>query len=185
MVTKLDKTAKNVVQLLKAAGKTAASAESCTGGLLSGAITSAPGASDVFGFGVCTYANEAKEKLLGVKAETLEKYGAVSEQTAIEMAAGVRMLSGADFGISTTGVAGPGGGTPDKPVGTVWIGISTAERTFALKNVFDGSPFPGFPDKRSAIRMEAVMTALVLLALEISDDADPLGINKLDDDTKE
>ncbi len=168
MVTKLDKAARNVVQLLKAAGKTAATAESCTGGLLSGAITSVPGSSEAFGFGVCTYANEAKEKLLGVKPETLAAYGAVSEQTAVEMAAGIRKLSGADYGVSTTGIAGPGGGTSEKPVGTVWIGLSCESRTFAVRNVFDGSRVPELDEQRAAIRLEAVLTALAMLERELS-----------------
>lgn len=106
--------------------KRVATAESCTGGLVSGAITSVSGASGVFDCGVCTYANHIKHKLVGVREETLSTYGAVSEKTAAEMARGVRLLSGADIGISTTGIAGPLGGTPYKPVGLVYIGVSTA-----------------------------------------------------------
>ncbi len=168
MVTKLDKTAENVVQLLVNKKSTIATAESCTGGLISGAITSVSGSSGVFGFGVCTYANEAKMKLLGVKSETLETVGAVSEETAMQMAEGVRRLSGSDYGISTTGIAGPDGGTPEKPVGTVWIGFSSAEKTYAKKYVFDGSIFPEQPDKRSSIRCEAVYTALSIVINEIN-----------------
>lgn len=167
MVTKLDKKAQNVVQYLKAKKRTAATAESCTGGLLSGAVTAVSGASEVFGYGVCTYANEAKIGLLSVKPETLAAYGAVSEQTAKEMAAGIRALSGADYGVSTTGIAGPGGGTPDKPVGTVWIGISSEARTFAVCHVFSGEAFPEETDRRAAIRKEAVLTALTLLEEEL------------------
>ncbi len=110
---------------LRERGMTLACAESCTGGLIAKRITDISGCSDVFLGGCVTYANEAKEKLLGVKHETLEKYGAVSEQTAREMARGVRLALGADVGIATTGIAGPGGGTPDKPVGTVYIAVST------------------------------------------------------------
>lgn len=167
MVTKLDKKAQNVVQCLKAAGRTAATAESCTGGLLSGAITAVPGSSEVFGYGACTYANEAKSRLLSVKPGTLAAFGAVSEETAKEMAAGIRALSGADFGVSTTGIAGPGGGTDEKPVGTVWIGISSEKRTFAVRNVFTGKDFPEETDRRAAIRKEAVLAALTLLEREI------------------
>lgn len=167
MVTKLDKIAKNVVQLLQNANSVLATAESCTGGLISGAITSVSGSSDVFGFGVCSYANEAKMKLLGVRAETLEAHGAVSEETAMEMAAGVRKLSGSDFGIATTGIAGPTGGTPEKPVGTVWIGFSSEKKTFALRYVFDGKMFPEETDTRQAIRLEAVYTALSIVKKEI------------------
>lgn len=167
MVTKLDKIAENVVQLLVSKNSALASAESCTGGLISAEITSVSGASGVFGFGVCTYANEAKMKLLGVKAETLGSVGAVSEETAMEMAEGVRKLSGSDYGVSTTGIAGPTGGTPDKPVGTVCIGISTAERTYAKRFVFDGEAFKEYGDKRTAIRYEAVYTALDMVKKEI------------------
>ena len=167
MVTKLDKTAENVVQLLESINSAAATAESCTGGLLSGALTSVSGASGVFGFGVCTYANEAKMKLLGVKEKTLADFGAVSIETAVEMAEGVRKLSGADYGVSTTGIAGPTGGTADKPVGTVCIGISSEKGAYAKRFVFDGEMFRGIGDKRTAIRLEAVYTALDLLKKEI------------------
>lgn len=167
MVTKLDKITENVVQLLEGVNSTVATAESCTGGLLSGTIVSVSGASSVFGYGVCTYANEAKMKLISVKGETLEKYGAVSVQTAEEMAEGIRLLSGSDYGVSTTGIAGPSGGTPDKPVGTVCIGISTENETYARRFVFDGEMFRETGDKRTAIRLEAVYTALSMLKKEI------------------
>lgn len=114
-----------VVSFLRERGLTLACAESCTGGLISKRITDISGASEVF-LGTCvTYTNEVKQKLLGVSAQTLEKHGAVSEQTAVEMARGVRERLGADIGVSVTGIAGPGGGTPEKPVGTVFVGIST------------------------------------------------------------
>lgn len=167
MVTNLDKITENVVQLLEGVNSTVATAESCTGGLLSGTIVSVSGASSVFGYGVCTYANEAKMKLLSVKEETLDKYGAVSTETAREMAEGIRRLSKADYGISTTGIAGPSGGTPDKPVGTVCIGISSEKGTYAQRFVFDGEMFREAGDKRTAIRLEAVYTALTLLKREI------------------
>lgn len=102
-----------------------ASAESCTGGLISKRITDVSGASTIFGYGLCTYANEAKIKLLGVSEETLAKYGAVSKQTASEMAHGLLTLSGADVTICTTGMASPGGGPTDKPVGMVFVGIGS------------------------------------------------------------
>ncbi len=168
MVTKLDKMAENVVQLLMNKNFTLATAESCTGGLISGAITSVSGSSTVFGFGVCTYANEAKMKLLGVKSETLETVGAVSEATAMQMAEGVRLLSGADFGVSTTGIAGPDGGTPEKPVGTVWIGFSSVDKTYAVKYLFTGESFPEERDKRQAIRLEAVYNAISTVIKEIN-----------------
>ena len=102
-----------------------ATAESCTGGMISAAITSVSGASGVFDCGVCTYANHIKTKLVNVKDETLATYGAVSDKTAAEMARGVRLLAGADIGVSTTGIAGPLGGSQYKPVGLVYVGIST------------------------------------------------------------
>ena len=116
-----------LVMKLRERGMTLATAESCTGGLIAKRVTDLAGCSDVFLGGCVTYANEAKEKLIGVSHETLEKYGAVSEQTAREMAKGVRLALGADVGIATTGIAGPGGGTPEKPVGTVYVAVSTAE----------------------------------------------------------
>ena len=114
-----------LVRELTEQGKTVAFAESCTGGLISKRLTDVPGASAVFGYGFCTYANQAKMKLLGVKAETLDAYGAVSPQTAEEMAAGAKHVSGADIAISVTGIAGPGGGTEEKPVGLVYMGVAS------------------------------------------------------------
>ena len=106
---------------------TIAVAESCTGGLISHLLTNVPGSSDYFLFSGVTYSNKAKIKVLGVSGATLKKYGAVHEETAKEMADGVRRLAGATYGISTSGIAGPGGGTNEKPVGTVCIGIATAD----------------------------------------------------------
>ena len=122
-----------VVTSLCKRGLTLACAESCTGGLVAKRITDVEGSSAIFVGGCVTYANEAKMKLLGVKSTTLESFGAVSEQTALEMARGVRSSLGSDIGISTTGIAGPGGGTPEKPVGTVYVGISTANGDFVKK----------------------------------------------------
>lgn len=118
---------------LRAEGKTLAAAESCTGGFIAKRITDISGASDVFVGSAVTYANEAKMKLLGVKKETLDRVGAVSEEVAREMAEGIRLALGADVGISTTGIAGPTGGTPEKPVGTVYIAISTERGTRAKR----------------------------------------------------
>jgi nicotinamide-nucleotide amidase len=116
-----------VVMALHEKKLTLSAAESCTGGLIAKRITDISGCSDVFFGGCVTYTNDVKRRLIGVKAETLERYGAVSEQTAREMARGVRIATGSDIGISTTGVAGPTGGTAETPVGTVFIGISTSE----------------------------------------------------------
>lgn len=112
-------------------GKTLATAESCTGGTIASRLTALAGASAYFRGGVVAYSNEVKECALGVKHETLTAHGAVSEETVREMAEGVRQRLGADYAIATTGIAGPGGGTPEKPVGTVWVAVSTPERTVA------------------------------------------------------
>lgn len=114
-----------VVDGLRQKGLTVALAESCTGGQIARRITDIPGASDVFGCGLVTYSNDMKVKLLGVSPETLEKYGAVSHQTAVEMARGARRVGQADIGVGVTGIAGPGGGTKDKPVGLFFVAIST------------------------------------------------------------
>ena len=113
-------------------------AESCTGGLGAATIVNVSGASEVFQAGFVTYANEAKEKELGVKSETLQTYGAVSEKTAKEMAIGCAAHAKAQVGISTTGIAGPGGGTAEKPVGLVYIGCAVRSNVYVEKNVFSG-----------------------------------------------
>ncbi len=114
-------------RLLKERGLSLATAESCTGGLLSHRITNVPGSSNYFVGGVVAYSNEVKEKLLGVSAETLRTKGAVSRETAIQMARGVRKLLGADIGVGITGIAGPGGATPTKPVGLVYVAVSAPD----------------------------------------------------------
>lgn len=120
-----------VVQELARRHETVATAESCTGGLLAKRITDIPGASAVFGTGLVTYENAAKTRLLGVPEDLLARVGAVSEEVARAMAEGVRKGSGATYGIGITGVAGPDGGTPEKPVGLVWIALATPQATFA------------------------------------------------------
>ncbi len=144
-----------VCELLRERKLKLATAESCTGGLIAEKITSVPGASECFDCGVVTYSNEQKQKLLGVSADTLEKFGAVSEETALQMCKGVRTLADADFGISVTGIAGPGGGTPDKPVGTVWIGICGKDVHKAEKFLFSGD--------RKQVRESTAVTALKIL----------------------
>lgn len=133
----IDTLEETVVRELIRQGKTLATAESCTGGLLAKRLTDVPGSSAAFEMGCVTYANRVKEMLLGVPHETLETYGAVSEQTARAMAEGVLRKSGADLGIGITGIAGPDGGTPEKPVGTVYIALSDGNRTWVAKK----SPF--------------------------------------------
>lgn len=112
-----------VAELLVGNKLTISTAESCTGGMVAARLINYPGISEVFMEGAVTYSNDAKMKRLGVKRETLDKYGAVSHETAEEMARGIAKTSGTDIGVSTTGIAGPGGGTPDKPVGLVYIGM--------------------------------------------------------------
>jgi nicotinamide-nucleotide amidase len=119
-----------VAQLLKNLNRTISVAESCTGGLVSHKLTNVPGSSAYFNRGVVAYHNTAKTDILGVGADILKKYGAVSAETAVAMAEGVRHSSGSDIGISTTGIAGPGGATPEKPVGLVYLGYSENDRSF-------------------------------------------------------
>jgi nicotinamide-nucleotide amidase len=128
--------AETVGKLLGETSQTISAAESCTGGLIASKITDVAGSSDYFLEGVITYSNSSKNKLLGVKNSTLRKYGAVSNQTAVEMAKGIRRVSGSDIGISTTGIAGPSGGTKSKPVGLVWIGYSDKNISFAKDFIF-------------------------------------------------
>ena len=122
-----------LVHLLTKRKQTLALAESCTGGCIAHRLTNIPGASAVFLAGLVTYSNEAKQKFLGVRAETLDTHGAVSEATVREMVEGARARTGADYALAVTGIAGPDGGTPEKPVGTVWIGLATAKETQAEK----------------------------------------------------
>lgn len=115
-----------------------ATAESCTGGLIADRITNVPGSSLYFRGGIVAYAYEAKVALLGVSWDTLRTHGAVSKETVIEMARGVRVAMGADLAISVSGIAGPGGGLPGKPVGTTWIGLSATEGDWARRFVWEG-----------------------------------------------
>jgi len=114
-------------QLLRARGLKLATAESCTGGLIADKITDVPGSSDYFLGGFVSYAYEAKVAALGVSWDTLHKFGAVSRETVLEMARGARRALGADLAISVSGIAGPGGGLPEKPVGATWIGLVTPD----------------------------------------------------------
>lgn len=144
--------AEAVVKRLISSQKTIALAESCTGGYLAQSITSVPGASDIFKEGFITYSNEAKQKYLNVSAKTLEIYGAVSEETARAMAEGLREASGADIAISITGIAGPGGGSAEKPIGLVYVGICTKLGTNVKKLNLTGN--------REHIRYLTVLHAL-------------------------
>ncbi|RKZ24327.1 hypothetical protein DRQ16_00245 [bacterium] len=157
-----DETLEKVVgRMLKEGGFTLACAESCTGGLLMDLITNVPGSSEYFMGGIVSYSNESKIRELGVRRESLEKHGAVSEAVAKEMAQGVRELYGTDFGLSTTGIAGPTGGTGEKPVGLVWMGISARDGTRAQRRVFKG--------KRRDVKEKAVYFVLNMLRKYILD----------------
>jgi nicotinamide-nucleotide amidase len=153
-----------VLALCRARGWTLATAESSTGGLVAGRLTSVPGSSDVVVGGIVAYANAVKEAELGVPAQVLAEHGAVSEETAAAMAAGVRARLGADVGVSVTGIAGPGGGTPEKPVGLVHLHAETPEASRGLAFTF--------PADRESIRARAVVAALHLVRRLLSHDRD-------------
>jgi nicotinamide-nucleotide amidase len=127
---------KTIGEMLLERNLTLSVAESCTGGLLSSMVTDVSGSSKYFMGGICSYSNNSKLYILNVRKETLERYGAVSKETALEMAINVRKIFSVDFGISITGTAGPTGGTDEKPVGLVWVGLSDGSRTFAKKYMF-------------------------------------------------
>jgi nicotinamide-nucleotide amidase len=153
-----DQTLEQVLgQLLAQRKKTIATAESCTGGLIGARLTNVPGSSTYFERGVVTYSNQSKVELLQVPAGIIEQYGAVSEQVAILMAQGVRKLAGTDYGLSVTGIAGPGGGTPQKPVGLVYVGF--AHETDALAQKFM------FGEDRKTNRERAAQAALNVVRL--------------------
>ena len=145
-----------IVQLLTDRGEWLSTAESCTGGTIASRITDVSGSSRVFGHGWVTYANEAKQQHLGVPAELIETHGAVSEEVARAMAEGALQRSGADHAISVTGIAGPTGGTPEKPVGTVWIGLASKNaETWAVKKFS-----PGARDRFKLLTSQAALEML-------------------------
>ena len=145
----------SVVNLLEKNELTISTAESCTGGLLAGRLINVPGVSDVYKEGFITYTNKAKRKTLGVNKSTLKKYGAVSEQTAKEMAVGAALAADTDISISVTGIAGPDGGTNEKPVGLVYIGV-------CIKDIVHVEEFR-FSGDRANVREQTVISALGLL----------------------
>ena len=150
----IDTVADGLVAELTAAGKTVATAESCTGGWVAKALTDINGSSQCFGYGVVSYSNDAKESMLDVNPETLFQHGAVSEAVVSEMAAGVLARSGADLSVAVSGIAGPDGGTHDKPVGTVWLawgGGSDPEISTKVHH---------FSGDRCAVRSQTVIVAL-------------------------
>lgn len=143
-----------LVELLYEKKMTISTAESCTGGLIAGAVINVPGASAVYNEGFITYSNAAKEKYLGVKKETLEKYGAVSKETVVEMAQGCASAAKADVALVSSGIAGPEGGTKEKPVGLVYIGCYVRGNIRTVKNVFSGT--------RQEVRKQTVEAAIKL-----------------------
>ena len=145
----------NIVELLISKNLKISTAESCTGGMVAEQITSFSGASNCFDMGVITYSSESKMQLLSVKKETLDEFGAVSEETAREMCYNVRSLANANIGISVTGIAGPSGGTLDKPVGLVYVGVSGEFGTQVKKLNLNGS--------REDIRKQTVNTVLQIV----------------------
>lgn len=157
----LETLAETVLAEARKKGLKLAASESCTGGLIAACLTEIAGSSDVFDRGFVTYSNNAKKDHLGVAEKTLAETGAVSEETAHEMAVGTLRASLADIAVSVTGIAGPGGGSADKPVGLVYIGISLRKsgETHTIKNIFKGD--------RSAIRLQTVEIALAAVLEEI------------------
>lgn len=152
----LDELASRVIEIFREKGLSLALAESCTGGMVAETITNVAGASDIFYGSAVTYVNSAKEHILGVAHETLEKHGAVSSECAEEMACGARRVYGADVAMSVTGIAGPGGGSEAKPVGTVWFGLATKDGAETFRRRFDGD--------RAAVRRQTVEEVLRRLA---------------------
>ncbi len=151
--------AEKAVKLLAEKGKKVSTAESCTGGMISAALTSVSGSSAVIELGVCSYSNRIKHEVLGVSSETLEKFSEYSAQCAEEMALGAARVSGADYAVSTTGVAGPTGGTEEHPVGEVFIGAAASSGASAERFVFGGC--------REEVRAKACRKALELLIKQI------------------
>lgn len=151
---------RQIVEVCTERGLKVATAESCTGGMISAAITSVPGSSAVIELGVCSYSNRIKQELLKVSEQTLDKETEYSVDCAEEMADGVLKLSGADFAVSTSGIAGPSGDTEDDPVGTVYIGVCSEERSISERFVF---PDMGRDNIRAAATEKALSMLLKLI----------------------
>ena len=161
---KIRELAERLVVLCTKQGLTLGMADSCTGGLVAAAITDVPGSSAVFRGGIVSYANEIKENVLGVSSATLAAVGAVSEQTAAEMTNGARHVLSCDFSVATTGIAGPGGGTAEKPVGLVYLAVSSAKNGLLTcsRKLFEGN--------RAEVRIQTVYTALEMLYHAVESD---------------
>lgn len=152
-----------VVLAANEAGVTIGTAESCTGGLISGALTSVPGSSASVMGGVVSYACSVKVAILGVGQDVLDSVGAVSRECALQMSSGARRALGADVCVAVTGIAGPGGAVPGKPVGTVWFSVATPARSVAVRHLFSGN--------RDEVRAKTVQTALELLCAGVVETA--------------
>jgi nicotinamide-nucleotide amidase len=166
-----------VGEALREAGATVAVAESCTGGLVGSLLTDVPGSSDYFDRSLVTYSYDAKLTTLAVSRESLDTHGAVSEPVAREMAAGVRDVAGTTWGLATTGIAGPGGGTPEKPVGTVIVGVARAADwgtgdsfTRVVRHEFDGT--------RTQVKERIARTALSELESAVAGDGRDHGVGE-------
>ncbi len=145
-----------LVSELVEAGKTLACAESCTGGWIAKALTDIAGSSSCFGYGIVSYSDDAKQSLLGVRSATLQEHGAVSKAVVLEMVQGVLSLSGADLAVAVTGIAGPGGGSEKKPVGTIWFAWSSRDE----ESVIQQASMERLEGSRDAIRARTVILAL-------------------------
>ena len=152
---KIHETVKEIIDILKERRQSVTFAESCTGGGVAATFTAVPGASAVFNGSVVTYANEIKHRWLGVSEEVLERYGAVSEACVSQMLEGVKELAHADYALAISGIAGPDGGTPQKPVGTVYIGLLTPNTKEVRRHLFSGD--------REAIQRQSITHALTWL----------------------
>ncbi|HHE6469421.1 TPA: nicotinamide-nucleotide amidase [Providencia rettgeri] len=150
---------------LKEQGKTVTTAESCTGGWVAKVLTDISGSSDYFQRGFVTYSNEAKHQMIGVKSESLQRYGAVSQQVVTEMAEGALQEACADFAVSVSGIAGPGGGSIEKPVGTVWFGFAQKQ---ADKTVFVTTQHRVFQGNRNEVRFQSTVYILETLLKQLN-----------------
>ncbi len=155
----ISKQAASVIEICTARGVKIATAESCTGGLIAAALTEIAGASAVFECGFVTYSNASKSKMLGVPEELIAQHGAVSAEVAAAMASGAREMAGVDMAVAVTGIAGPSGGTAQKPVGLVYIALAIASEVTVEKHNFTGN--------RAEIRQSTVFSALNMLALNM------------------
>lgn len=154
--------AANLIDLCRRLGTTLATAESCTGGLIGAVLTAVPGASEAYAGGVVSYANGVKARALGVPAALIDSLGAVSAPVAEAMAVGALKQTGADFAVAVTGVAGPGGGTPEKPVGLVFVAVAEGGKPLCVKR-FD------FAGDRAAVRAQTVAAAIEMLTFSIKE----------------